>query len=486
MLFPCIVFAEETEQLETTDEGAIQSSIIKDLKIEATDVDRCKLTWHTDAEKVKIHYTCSDVDKTATSSSGSYDEYNIPFGQTAAFTLTTDDQHEPVSLSCNPSDEFTPTEIQNNETKTFSKNHSDVQYYCSDWKICTKNGEYVSKSYFSLESPEIKKPGYYNVKISFKGKYKDYKPLTAELKVIPSKPSVGYNPKNPHLDYIQVSVICWNGGDNITAELSSSQDFTTPVKKTYKVNSEPIEIKFTNLKQNSTYYIRIRLKDENIYSEYSTITMYTAKKLPAYSPSQKDVKNIISKMKNNKTFTYTLNGRYNAGECYDFLDKLDVDFAQYSNRYYRDTSFDDGVIKITYTLKNSAQVKKCQKSTSVINSIVKKAKKKKGTKAKIKYVNSKLCSLCRYDYDTYKRTKKYNQLAYTAYGCLVRHKAVCQGYSEAFHLIMVQLGIPDKYQQGKNHIWNKVKVGNTWYHVDVTWNDTCGKKTKYLLKKSHK
>jgi len=38
---------------------------------------------------------------------------------------------------------------------------------------------------------------------------------------------------------------------------------------------------------------------------------------------------------------------------------------------------------------------------------------------------------------------------------------------------------------GKNHIWNKVKVGKKWLHVDVTWND-CTHSTKYLLKSSHK
>lgn len=65
------------------------------------------------------------------------------------------------------------------------------------------------------------------------------------------------------------------------------------------------------------------------------------------------------------------------------------------------------------------------------------------------------------------------QASFTAYGALVLKSAVCQGYSDAFELVMERLGIPcvvvDSEEMG--HAWNMVLVGGAWYHVDVTWDD---------------
>ena len=477
----------ESEQPDTV----VEPSLIKDLTVEATDVDKCKITWKANGLFVNIRLTCGDIDKTLVTDSGSYEATGIPFDKTATFILTTDDMHEPIEISCNPSDEFTPVSIKNNETQELNKNRSNPSYYCSDWVVYAKNGTAIASSNYSINCSDITQPGFFEVNIAFKNKFKNYKPLKTTLKVIPGKPSLAYNTQCPNLDNIVFSAKNYaNNCDTVIAELSTNKDFTDPARKIKDIKGDPVTFKFEGLKQNSTYYIRVRLKktidDKAVYSEWSAVTLYTAKKLPGYSTTQEDVKKIISLTKKNKSFTYTFNGRYSAADLYDFMNGLDRDFAQYSERYYRDSDFDGGIVKVKYTLRDSSKVSQCESTTKVINSIVKNAKKKKGAKAKVTYVNTRLCKLCKYDYDTYKKNKKKSVLAYSAYGCLVRHKAVCQGYAEAFHLIMVQLGIPDKYQHTTNHIWNRVKIGKTWYHVDVTWNDTCGKRTKYLLKKSHK
>jgi transglutaminase/protease-like cytokinesis protein 3 len=95
--------------------------------------------------------------------------------------------------------------------------------------------------------------------------------------------------------------------------------------------------------------------------------------------------------------------------------------------------------------------------------IVNGAKKKKSTRAKVKYVNSQICKTCSYHYAAYRAHKKGNytkyKYCYDAYGCLVEHKAVCAGYSEAFATIMTELNIPNTYANSPNHRWNKVKIG---------------------------
>ncbi len=60
-----------------------------------------------------------------------------------------------------------------------------------------------------------------------------------------------------------------------------------------------------------------------------------------------------------------------------------------------------------------------------------------------------------------------------ASACLVDRLCVCQGYAEAYALIMNRLGVPCRIvcSNENNHAWNLVQINGNWYHVDVTWDD---------------
>lgn len=64
---------------------------------------------------------------------------------------------------------------------------------------------------------------------------------------------------------------------------------------------------------------------------------------------------------------------------------------------------------------------------------------------------------------------------YRAYGALVNHDAVCNGYAEAMQLLLQCAGIRSKFVVGTademEHAWNLVELGGKWYHLDATWND---------------
>lgn len=62
---------------------------------------------------------------------------------------------------------------------------------------------------------------------------------------------------------------------------------------------------------------------------------------------------------------------------------------------------------------------------------------------------------------------------HNAYGALVEHSPVCEGYSKAYKLILDELGIPCVIvsSTSMNHAWNMVQIDDSWYHVDVTWDD---------------
>lgn len=63
--------------------------------------------------------------------------------------------------------------------------------------------------------------------------------------------------------------------------------------------------------------------------------------------------------------------------------------------------------------------------------------------------------------------------AYNAYGVLCDGKAVCQGYAYAYKYLLDKIGIENHIVSSKimKHAWNIVKIGDSFYHVDLTMDD---------------
>lgn len=86
-----------------------------------------------------------------------------------------------------------------------------------------------------------------------------------------------------------------------------------------------------------------------------------------------------------------------------------------------------------------------------------------------------------YDLESFKRGEVSNQDPESVWK---KRKAVCQGYSELFHLVCNQMGIKSEiisgyskgygYQPGKrfaqtDHAWNAVLIDQKWILIDATW-----------------
>ncbi len=72
----------------------------------------------------------------------------------------------------------------------------------------------------------------------------------------------------------------------------------------------------------------------------------------------------------------------------------------------------------------------------------------------------------------------------TAYGVLVNGSGACEGYSKAAKLLLDYAQIESaaisgeaKSETGEKqpHMWNVVKLGGNWYHLDCTWDDPIDK-----------
>lgn len=85
---------------------------------------------------------------------------------------------------------------------------------------------------------------------------------------------------------------------------------------------------------------------------------------------------------------------------------------------------------------------------------------------KLKYFHDYLVRNC--------ETSTTDEYADTIYGTLVRKKALCEGYAKAFSYLCNLVGIENVIVTGETyvaHMWNMVKLGGNWYHVDVTWDN---------------
>lgn len=77
------------------------------------------------------------------------------------------------------------------------------------------------------------------------------------------------------------------------------------------------------------------------------------------------------------------------------------------------------------------------------------------------------------------RNDEFPYLAYSAFsavGVFLPKKAVCQGYSLSYSLLMNGIGITTDYVTGpipgaSGHMWNRVYLDGNWYHADATFDD---------------
>ena len=50
-------------------------------------------------------------------------------------------------------------------------------------------------------------------------------------------------------------------------------------------------------------------------------------------------------------------------------------------------------------------------------------------------------------------------------------ETVCDGYAKAYTMLLAAAGIESYHIGTSSHAWNLVKIGDKYYHVDVTWDD---------------
>lgn len=85
-----------------------------------------------------------------------------------------------------------------------------------------------------------------------------------------------------------------------------------------------------------------------------------------------------------------------------------------------------------------------------------------------------LCDHCVYDWDNANNNYSASHIAHSA---LLDGKAVCDGYTGAYNLLLKLEGIDCRAlpSLSQNHIWTVATLDGTEYHIDVTWGDQSGR-----------
>ncbi len=102
--------------------------------------------------------------------------------------------------------------------------------------------------------------------------------------------------------------------------------------------------------------------------------------------------------------------------------------------------------------------------TSAVDAIVSGIREEWPAEAKLLYLNDWFC--CNYIYD-------FDYAVADAYGLVSGRKGVCQAFTLLAKGVLDRLGIENDTVTSNNldHIWNRVKLGDNWYHIDFTWSN---------------
>lgn len=120
-------------------------------------------------------------------------------------------------------------------------------------------------------------------------------------------------------------------------------------------------------------------------------------------------------------------------------------------------------IKATHILSLSERKETNKKIDIILSEIIKPTM---NDHEKVKAVHDYIIKNAEYDTSS---------VYYSDYDLIIEGKSVCNGYALLTYNMLNKLNIPVKFVFGssdsQSHVWNMVKLGDYWFHLDTTWDD---------------
>lgn len=156
-------------------------------------------------------------------------------------------------------------------------------------------------------------------------------------------------------------------------------------------------------------------------------------------------------------------------KLYCLVEKQESDFFYVDSTYYTARKLREAHIAYREDIETIPE--KVEQFAAAKSTVISRANGATDDYNKVMRIHDSIVNRCKY---VIGEDKKYTS---TAYGCLVEGEANCEGYAKAFNLIATECGLRSVLltgttDTGENHAWNQVMIGDTWYNIDVTWDDS--------------
>ena len=264
-----------------------------------------------------------------------------------------------------------------------------------------------------------------------------------------------------------------DGGENPVSSKSGGESSQSS-SKTQESKNQPAS---------ENYVPQTPHEESKKYSGYYYEKMDAAQR-SAYENIERAAKNLstdfikLKSVKNYRDLVLAHTGVRNDFPEYFWLDG-NYSWKEYGGVYY---------IKLKYTCQGAAKTEMENKLNAALLEFDRHISKHSAQYDRELAAFRWLADRVKYDYDAAEaeklgRTADFR--AFSAYGAIVTDrmsdgkktaKAVCEGYSRAFNLLLSRTGIESTLVSGTfgggRHMWNAVRIDGKWYNVDVTTCDT--------------
>lgn len=256
------------------------------------------------------------------------------------------------------------------------------------------------------------------------------------------------------------------------------------------INIKPITNFFKNLINNNKTII---INPKNKY--YKDYDFLFIKNTDNYTPySYNDLLNIFYSVINNGWDEFTF---YCPSEYSDCINDVELisnnqvllsqinDFASPFNSFDEINTLYDETGEITISLNNTYTKEEQNIINEKLDSIISSNINDSMTlEQKLKSLHDYIINTTKYDIDK-NNTGESIYHSSTAYGALIEGFATCNGYADAYALILDRLGVKNYRITSDTHIWNAVYFNDEWLHIDLTWDDPVSESGKDYLEHNY-
>jgi len=205
-----------------------------------------------------------------------------------------------------------------------------------------------------------------------------------------------------------------------------------------------------------------------------------------YPKNETDIKNAIYTILNSGMENYTMYCDDEYETCLEDMERIATDYhilANINNFVHPYNSYDKFYVSTNNFGKIDINIDKLYSDTEIeeINNSIENIKNNiltadMTTRDKIKAFHDYVINNTVYDTERANEINDYIQKnnenqSHKANGVLKNHIALCSGYTDLMAIFLSNIGVPNYKISNERHIWNAVYVDNTWYHLDLTWDD---------------